>query len=150
VLVNLADWKNDFLRIGALALAIGISLSCFCTQIVPKAVRYPQYCAANGWYYDALRSVLDEIPDDASAAATTYYTTYLSQRDVLYDIRYAKTEHVLSCEYVAVGVTDKACLKKYAVNGEMGYENFVALLESEGYVKIAEYTGKLEIYHKEK
>ena len=150
VLVNLTDWKNDFLRIGALALALVISMCCFCTWIVPKAVRYPKYCATNGWYYDALRSVLDEIPDDASAAATTYYTTYLSQRDVLYDIRYAKTEHVLSCEYVAVGVTDKGCLKKYAVNGEMGYENFVALLESEGYVKIAEYTGKLEIYHKER
>ena len=150
VLVNLADWKSDFLRIGALALALVISLSCFCAQVVPKAMRYPRYCAASGPYYDALRSVLDEIPDDASAAATTYYTTYLSQRDVLYDIRYAKTEHVLSCEYVAVGVTDKGCLKKYAVNGEMGYENFVALLESEGYVKIAEYTGKLEIYHKER
>ena len=28
--------------------------------------------------------------------------------------------------------------------------NFVALLESEGYVKIAEHKGKLEIYQKEK
>ena len=69
---------------------------------------------------------------------------------MLYDIRYAATAHVLSCEYIAVGVTDKSCLKKYAVDGEKGYENFVELLKSEGYVKIAEKEGKLEIYHKER
>ena len=90
------------------------------------------------------------IPEGASVAATTYYTTYLSQRDVLYDVRYGSREHVLSCEYVAVGVTDKTGLKTYAVKGERGYENFVELLLGEGYVKIAEYKGKLEIYHKEK
>ena len=150
VVVNLTDWKDDFLRVGALVLALAISLSCFCVQVVPKAARYPRYCKTNASYYDSLRDTLDVIPEGASAAATTYYTTYLSQRDVLYDIRYAATDHVLSCEYVAVGVTDKSCLRNYAVNGEKGYENFVALLKSEGYVKIAEQEGKLEIYYKEK
>ena len=149
VLVNLADWKVNWHRITALAMALVISFSCFAVQVIPKAMRYPNYCIANGTYYDGLRAVLDEIPDGASAAATTYYTTYLSQRDVLYDIRYASKAHVLSCEYIAVGVTDKSSLKKYAVNGEQGYENFVALLKSEGYVKIAEKEGKLEIYRKE-
>ena len=150
VLVNLADWKDNLHRLLALGLALTVSFGCFCGQVVPKAIRYPEYCKTNGAYYDSLRDVLDVIPDGASAAATTYYTTYLSQRDVLYDIRYASTEHVLSCEYVAVGVTDKNCLKNYAENGERAYENFVALLESEGYVKIAEHKGRLEIYHKEK
>ena len=150
VLVNLADWKNDARRVAALGLALVISFGCFWNQIIPKAVKYPTYCKTYAGYYDALRAVLDEIPDGASAAATTYYTTYLSQRDVLYDVRYASKDHVLSCEYVAVGVTDEGCLKKYAVDGEKGYENFVALLQSEGYVKIAEHEGKLEIYHKER
>ena len=149
VLVNVADWKLEMHRFVALGLAACISFGCFWVQIIPKAVRYPGYCKTNAAYYDALRDVLDEIPDDASAAATTYYTTYLSQRDVLYDIRYAKQEHVLSCEYVAVDVKADSCLKKYAVDGEKGYENFVALLESNGYMKIAEHKGKLEIYHKE-
>ena len=149
VLVNLADWKVDWQRLAALGLALVISGSCFAVQVVPKAMRYQKYCNVNADYYRSLRTVLDEIPEGASAAATTYYTTYLSQRDVLYDIRYASKEHVLSCEYIAVGVTDKNCLKNYAVSGEQGYENFVALLRSEGYVKIAEYEGKLEIYRKE-
>ena len=150
VLVNLADWKLDLHRIAALGLALVISFGCFWNQIIPKAVRYPTYCKTNAEYYDSLRAVLDEIPEGASAAATTYFTTYLSQRDVLYDVRYASKDHVLSCEYVAVGVTDSNCLKNYAVDGEKGYENFVALLKSNGYVKIAEHEGKLEIYHKER
>ncbi len=150
VLVNLADWKMDKHRLAALGLALIISLGCFWGQVVPKAVRYPKYCVTYADNYDSLRAVLDEIPDGASAAATTYYTTYLSQRDTLYDVRYASKEHVLSCDYIAVGVTDKTGLKNYAVNGERGYENFVAMLESEGYVKIAEKEGKLEIYHKER
>lgn len=150
VLVNLADWKKDIHRLVALGLAVCISFGCFWNQIIPKAVRYPTYCKTYAGYYDALRDVLDVIPDGASAAATTYYTTYLSQRDVLYDIRYAKQEHVLSCEYVAVGVKDESCLKRYAVDGKKGYENLVTLLESNGYIKIAAYEGKLEIYHKEK
>jgi hypothetical protein len=127
-----------------------ISFGCFWNQVMPKALRYPTYCKTNAAYYDALRSVLAVIPEDASVAATTYYTTYLSQRDTLYDIRYASREHVLGCEYVALGVTDANGLKTYAVKGEGGYENFVALLKAEGYVKIAEYEGRLEIYHKEK
>ena len=150
VLVNLADWKRDTHRVAALGLALIISFGCFWNQISPKAVKYPTYCKTYAGYYDALRDVLDVIPDGASAAATTYYTTCLSKRDVLYDVRYASKAHVLSCEYVAVGVKDDGCLKKYAVDGKKGYENFVALLESEGYVKIAEHKGKLEIYHKEK
>ena len=150
VLVNLADWKENLHRILALGLALVISFGCFCGQVVPKAMRYPAYCKTYGGYYDSLRAVLDTVPDGASAAATTYYTTYLSDRADLYDIRYASREHVLSCEYIAVGVTDKSCLKKYAVDGEKGYENFVALLKSEGYVKIAEHEGKLEVYRKEK
>lgn len=150
VLVNIADWKLDLHRVAALGLALVISFGCFWNQIIPKAVKYPTYCKTYAGYYDSLRNVLDTIPEGASAAATTYYTTYLSQRDVLYDVRYASKEHVLSCEYVAVGVTDSGCLKKYAVDGEKGYENFVALLQSEGYVKIAEHKGKLEIYHKER
>ena len=149
VLVNIADWKEDFRRVAALGLALVISFGCFWHQVIPKAVRYPTYCKTYAGYYDALRAVLDEIPEGASAAATTYYTTYLSQRDVLYDIRYAKKEHVLSCDYIAVDITADSCFRNYAVDGKKGYENFAALLKSNGYVKIAEHKGKLEIYHKE-
>lgn len=147
-LVNLADWKVDYKRLAALGAALAIGLGCFCAQVLPKAVRYPDLCMTYDAYYDSLRSVLDEVPEDASVAATTFYTTYLSQRDTLYDIKYASMDHILGCEYVVLGVKDTTSYKPFAENGEKGYENFLAIITEEGYEKIAEHEGRLEVYQR--
>lgn len=147
-LVNLADWKVEPERFLTLAAAVAVAAGCFGVNIWPKAVSYPEKCKTYEAYYDSLRSVLDAVPDGASVAATTFYTTYLSQRDELYDIRYASKDHIFSCEYMALSVTDTNSYKKFAVNGEKGYENFVKILLDLGYEKIAEYEGRLEIYRK--
>ena len=147
-LVNLADWKVEPERFLILAAAVAVAAGCFGVNIWPKAVSYPEKCKTYEAYYDSLRSVLDAVPDGASVAATTFYTTHLSQRDELYDIRYASKDHIFSCEYMALSVTDTNSYKKFAVNGEKGYENFVKILLDLGYEKIAEYEGRLEIYRK--
>ena len=49
---------------------------------------------------------------------------------------------------MVLSVTDKNSYKPYAVNGEQGYENFRDLVLAEGYVKTAEYEGRLEVYRK--
>ena len=144
--VNLADIKEQKLRFAALALALCISAGCFGSQIMPKALQYPRDCKTYAAYYDKLRDVLDTVPAEASVAATTYYTTYLSQRDTLYDVRYASRAHIFGCEYIVLSVTDKYSYKPYAVDGEKGYENFRDLVLEQGYEKIAEYPGRLEIY----
>lgn len=146
VTVNLADIKVKQLRLGILAVALCVSASCFGAQILPEATRYPENCKTYGAHYDKIRAALDIVPDDASVAASTYYTTYLSERDTLYDIRYASKEHIFSCEYIALGVKSTHSYKPYAVNGEQGYENFRELILAEGYEKIAEYAGQTEIY----
>lgn len=147
--VNLADMKLPWQRMGAVAAALAVGISCFSAQILPKALRYPTYCLTYADYYDSLREVLDAVPEGASVAATTFYTTELSQRDVLYDIRYASKEHTLSCDYMAISPTDAKSFKKYAKEDETGYRDFVELLTEQGYVKIAEYEGKLEIYERQ-
>ena len=149
VTVNLADMKLPKLRLAALGLALCISAACFGAQILPEAVRYPQNCRTYAAYYSNVRDVLDTVPEDASVAATTYYTTHLSQRDTLYDIRYASLEHIFSCEYIALGVKSTYSYKPYAVNGENGYENFRDLILAQGYEKIAEYKNVTEIYKKQ-
>ena len=146
VAVNLADMKDHTVRITALAVALCISASCFGGKILPKAVKYPKDCKTYATYYDSLRDVLDVIPADASVAASTFYTTHLSQRDTLYDVRYASKDHIFSCEYIALSVTDKNSYKPYAVDGEMGFENLRELVLEQGYEKIAEYPGRLEVY----
>ena len=150
VAVNLADMKAWRLRILLVVLALCVSVIAFDEKIQPKATQYPEQSKTYASYYDKLREVLDTVPDGASVAATTFYTTYLSQRDVLYDVRYAAEDHVFGCEYMALGVTDQNSYKSYAVNGEKGYENFRDKILEEGYIKIAEYPGRLEIYQKKK
>jgi len=148
VTVNLADLKGQKLRMAALGLALCISAACFGAQIVPEATRYPQNCRTYAAYYDKVRDVLDVVPEDASVAATTYYTTHLSQRSTLYDIRYASQEHIFSCEYIALAVKSTYSYKPYAVNGENGYENFRDLILEQGYEKIAEYKNVAEVYRR--
>ena len=148
VALNLADIREHMLRVAAVVLALGISTSCFCTNILPKALQYPKDCKTYATYYDHIREVLDNVPEGVSVAATTYYTTYLSQRDTLYDVRYASLEHIFSCEYLALSVTDKYSYKPYAEDEGTGFEEFRRMVLEKGYEKVAEYTGRLEIYRK--
>lgn len=143
VAVNLADLRIHLFRLTALAAAVAVSIGFFTSLIVPVGVRYPQYCVTYQTFYDEVREVLDTIPDGASVTASTFYTTYLSQREVLYDVQYCSKEHLLSTEYVALNVTSTSVYKKYG-----SFENVVQLLQKNGYELIAQRKGTLVIYHK--
>ena len=147
--INLADLKIENVRLAALALSVLVTGSCFVTTVIPKAETYPKYTETYAAYYENIRNTLDTIPKGASVAATTFYTTYLSQRDVLYDIRYCSREHLLETEYVVLKVSSTGDFKKYATGGKNnGYENLVKLLEENGYTRYSNYGEILVIYHK--
>ena len=147
-LVNGVDIRMEKLRLAALGAAAAIGLGCFSVQIMPKVLRYTGYVSTYSAYYDSVREVLDMVPDGASVAATTYYTTYLSDRETLYDVRYSSREHLLSCEYVVVGVTDTHGVKNFKTAEKTGYEVLSELLLAEGYEVVAELEGKIEIYRR--
>ncbi len=86
---NLADLKIDYQRLFALVGATVVSVGCFAIIVVPQAVPYPVYAIQYHGYYQNIRDVLNLIPKDASVTATTFYTTHLSQRKILYDVYYA-------------------------------------------------------------
>ena len=148
VVVNLADLKTEWKQTVILGIALSISFSCFYELILPKAKQYFSYCREFAAYYDDQRALLDTIPQDASTAATTYYTTYLSDRSQLYDVYYSTPEHILSCEYVAIKVTDAHSFHNYEVDGANGKENFVTMLLENGYHLESRLDGVTEIYRK--
>lgn len=146
--VNLADIKINKYRMAVLSLAILVAGGCFAGNIIPKVKQYQQTAAKYEAYYDGVRAVLDTVPKDASVATTTFYTTYLSQRDVLYDIRYCSRAHLLETEYVVLN-TGSSDYKKYADYGkDNGFENLVKLLEKNGYEKQPTSAGVVAIYKK--
>lgn len=146
--VNLADIKQNWKKIGAVSIAAAFALAMFCSLIIPEVSAYHKRYTQNRLYYQKVSETLDTVPEGASVAATTFYTTYLSQREVLYDIRYATREHILSCEYIVMSATSENCYKAFAVNGTGGFENFLSFLRDNGYVPYSQLEGSVVIYRR--
>lgn len=144
--VNLADWRINWLRVVALGVAVGVSLICFYRFIVPKGVVYSRRAIAQHQRYEAIRNTLDEIPEEASVASGTFYASYLSQREVLYDIRYCSLQHLLECQYIVLDLASMGDYENYASEGENGLENLMLLLESSGYTPYKTLENTLKIY----
>ena len=131
--LNISDLKVDWIRVPVLLAALAIGTSLFCTNVLPKAKQYHNNYQAGKTHYASVRETLSLIPGDASVSATTFYTTYLSQRQVLYDVKYASTAHILSTEYVVLAPNSKTNYTNYSVDGENGYENLTQLLTDNGF-----------------
>lgn len=147
-MIDLSEWKVHRKKMAALLTAASISTICFCSVVVPKAIQYPADYLKNYDNYTQMQQQLSMIPENASVAATTFYTTNLSQREVLYDIRHSSTTHILSTEYVVLAVSDASSYQKYAVNDENGFENFVELLEQNGYEFVSQMEDLMVIYRR--
>ena len=143
---NLSEFKVSKLRAATLGAACVIGTSLFCVYLLPKAEPYITRCVEKNEYYSDIRDALSTIPDGASTAATTYYTTYLSGREVLYDIKHSSKEHVLECEYVAIALNSASSFKKYETDDIDGYDSFCLMLTENGYEIYHELEGVLVIY----
>lgn len=138
----------SLLTTAGLIAAAAVCAVCFTVTIVPKAVSYPSRCISNQADYRELRRALSRIPDEASVTASTFYTTFLSQRDVLYDICYASEDHLLSTEYVVLNPGSEHDFKQYARDGKTGYEGLTELLYHNGYHLYTKVNGDVEIYRR--
>lgn len=147
--INLAPLKVDLYKAAALGTAVAISFASFFAVIIPTATYYPMLFITYHQHYNDVRAVLAAIPSDASVSATTYYTAHLSQRPVLYDIRYASQEHVLETEYIVMKKDSPGDYAKYATYGQAnGFENLIALLVRNGYTMHYEHGSVFVIYKK--
>ena len=147
--VNLKDLQLSWKRTTILASATLIAVSCFVSVVIPKATYYTELADKHQVYYQNIRDTLDKVPDGASVTAGTFYTTYLSDREVVFDLRYASKEHVLSTEYVVVAVKSTGDFKKYKSGDDnTGYNNLINLLQKNGYTLYESLDGVIEIYHK--
>lgn len=147
--VNLADLRIDRRRFAALAAAALVGVGCFAATILPTAMYYQTTANRYYLYYQNIRDALDTIPRDASAAATTFYTTYLSDRETLYDVRYCSRAHLLETQYVALSLTATDDCRKYSpTGGDDGVQALCALLERNGYEEFFRLDDVLVIYAK--
>ena len=146
--VNLAELRPRR-AMAAAGAAAALCALCFGLVIVPKALTYPRYCQRYAQRYEQIRRELSAIPEGAPVTATTFYTTALSQRSILYDLRYASYEHVLETDYVVLSPADEGSCRQYASEGqEDGVEQLRRRLEADGYERISGEGQLLLLYHK--
>lgn len=139
--VNLADLKLPWQRLTSLGCALLVSFCCFSVAILPTAIRYPSRVMQDTAHYQAIRSTLNTIPGDASVTAFTFYTTYLSQRDIIYDVDYSSPRHMLETDYVVLDVRPYYQYKQYG-----GLDTVRSILENNDYTIFTELPGVLVIY----
>lgn len=144
--VNLADirWKTP--RFWAAIGAVAVSCGFFFSLITPEMTDMHGLYQENKAYYQSISETLEQIPDDASVTAHTFYTVPLSQRKIIYDIRYCERQQLLSTDYVVV---KKSSTKDFA-NQKLNVDGFAGLEElllENGYTCTVT-QGSLRIYEK--
>ncbi len=147
-LINLADINRSWKRYILLGLCLSVSFGCFYETIPPRAEYCISACIKDNDRFQIQRDYLNTIPDDVSVATTAFYTTYLSNREILYDIRYSSEEHILSCEYVVLKIGEPGTYSKYETDETDGKDGFVKFLISNGYYLEDQLEGVIEIYRR--
>ncbi len=138
--LNLADIRPPVGKAAVLLAALAVSGACFSREILPVASSYPERYTQYKALYSQQAETLALIPEDASVSATTFYTTQLSSRAVLYDIQYASWEHILSTNYIALDCNYDRAYREYG-----GFDGLCHRLEAEGYETYAQLEGRMLI-----
>lgn len=144
--VNLADIRWKIPRLAASVCAVALSCGFFFSLIVPRATETKQLYQDSKAYYTGVHQTLEQVPDDVSVTAHTFYTVPLSQRKVLYDIRYCQLDQLLSSDYVVLKKTSTRDYQNTNLRVD-GFAELEALLLQNGYfLHISK--GSLMIYQK--
>ena len=147
--INLADLKTNLKRVATLNIALILSICCFASTILPTAIYFPAIAITRAEKYQEIREALDMIPNDATVSATTFYTTYLSNREIIYDVEYCSTDHLLESEFIVLGSPESISYTNYATYGKNnGYENLIAMLKRSGYSEYVTVEDTLVIWHR--
>ncbi len=136
--------KPVFLTRLPLFLALLTALGCFYQFSLGRGAFYIKLYDTNRTSYAQIDGFLQAVPNETSVAATTFYTTALSNREVLYDIKYASTEHLLCAEYILLDPTDTASYQKYG-----GLADFIRFLQAHGYTETDRLGELLLLFQKE-
>lgn len=148
IAVNLADLRVR-VRLPALLCTLAACAVLFGTHIVPRVTDYTARCLEHREEHAQICDLLDTIPKDASVTAGTFMTTYLSSRDVLYDLGYADRQHLLSSDYVVIDLKHEGDMSPYATGGKPnGYPRLLSLLYSNGYQVYGSLDNQLIIFQK--
>ena len=146
--INLADLRAH-IRLPLLIYLLSTCAVLFTAFPMPRAADYITRYADNREAHMQTEQLLQTIPEDATVTAGTFLTTYLSSREVIYDLGYASRKHLLESEYVVIDIYHEGDFAQYATGGKKnGYPNLLKLLQREGYQVHASLDNRLILFKK--
>ena len=146
--INLADLRAQ-IRLPLLIYLLSTCAVLFIAFPMPRAADYITRYADNREAHMQTEQLLQTIPEDATVTAGTFLTTYLSSREVIYDLGYASRKHLLESEYVVIDIHHEGDFAQYATGGKKnGYPNLLKLLQHEGYKVHASLDNRLIVFRK--
>lgn len=148
--VNLSQLREERTKLRCLRASAALCFVFFCTSIVPIAAPHVSELIVNSEDCRQIREILYKIPDDASVAGSTFYTTLISDREELYDIRFGSEETCFGSDYIVTQPDSEFDFAKYTAEDGSGdgYDAFLTLLEEHGYEKVMGYKDRLELFKK--
>lgn len=139
-------WKTPLLTAGTVVAAVAFAL-----VIIPEAIKYPGTYLEEREANREVCEMLSQIPEDAVVTATEDYTVHLSQREKIYDLCYASTDHILESEYIVLTFELKSLYSKFSpAEGVDGRQALIDFLEEQGYEQIAIVENKASVYKRSK
>lgn len=98
----------------------------------------------------AVAEILRGVEEEASVASTTFYTTALSSRRELYDVKYASEQRIFHADVIVIDRRYVSDFQRWATDAGRtnGLDHFRRRLGYFGYVLEAEYGGRVEVWRK--
>lgn len=130
-LSEIKERKGGFLAFSAAIVSIVMMLSLMYPRLTGYALTY-RVGKAN---YDRITEVIEEIPDDASVTASTFFVPKLSQRKVIYEQYYHKT---VDTDYLVLDLRGSNSTKIAEIEQPYIDAGYKMIVNDEGLIRVYE------------
>lgn len=121
--------KGVYMTLSAAVMSIVITLS----LMYPRIVNYSLNYSVNKSAYERITQVLDEIPDDASVTASTFFVPKLAKRKVIYEQYYHKKADT---DYIVLDLRGTTSVKEAELEQPYIDAGYKMIVNDEGLIRV--------------
>lgn len=121
--------KGVFMTLAAAAMGLVVTLS----LMYPRVANYTLSYSVNKYAYERVTEVLEEIPDDASVTASTFFVPKLSQRKVIYEQYYHNS---VDTDYAVFDLRGTTSVKEKEIEQPYIDAGYKMIVNDEGLIRV--------------
>ncbi len=121
--------KGIYMTLSAAVMGLVVTLS----LMYPRIVNYTLSYSVNKQAYARITEVLEEIPDDASVTASTFFVPKLSQRKVIYEQYYHTS---VDTDYVVLDLRGTTSVKETELEKPYIDAGYKMIVNDEGLIRV--------------